>query len=125
MASEPREFASAERSWEQLSCSETHCVALREGVAYTWPISRAGNRFGQLCRGTAARDVDVEATDASAAPVPFDGRVVAVAAGGRKDGGHTALVGEDGSVWMCGCDRWQQLGLSGAGGAGNAAGYTW
>lgn len=112
------------QAWEKQSCSETHCVGLRDGIAYAWPLTRAGNRFGQLGMGSAAKDIDE-----NAAPTPIRGeglpRIVEVAAGGRKDGGHTALVGEDGSVWMCGCDRWQQLGLSGAGGAGNAAGYTW
>jgi hypothetical protein len=54
-------------------------------------------------------------------------RVVAVGAGGGDSAGHTALVGEDGALFMCGCDRWQQLGLSSRnnGIGSNAAGYTW
>jgi alpha-tubulin suppressor-like RCC1 family protein len=110
--------------WERLSCSETHCIALRDGLAYTWAIARTGNRFGQLCTGTAERDVDLaRATPLAVRGVPT--RIVDVAAGGTKDSGHTALVDADGRVWVCGCDRWQQLGLSGAGAKGNAAGYTW
>lgn len=88
-------------TWERLSCAETHCIALRDGVAHSWPLTRAGNRFGQLGHGAAAKDVDL---DGPPAPIRRAGlpRIVEVAAGGRKDGGHTALVGEDGSVWMCG-----------------------
>lgn len=42
--------------------------------------------------------------------------------GGTKDSGHTALVDEDGGLWMAGCDRWQQLGLGSS--FTGAAGYT-
>jgi len=43
--------------------------------------------------------------------VPLDVEVIAVAAGGAKDAGHSAAVDINGGVWTWGCDRWQQLGL--------------
>jgi hypothetical protein len=49
--------------------------------------------------------------------------VLAAAAGGDKDGGHSAVVLSDGRVLTCGCDRWQQLGLGSS--SSGAAGYTW
>ncbi|KAJ1639292.1 regulator of chromosome condensation 1/beta-lactamase-inhibitor protein II [Pavlovales sp. CCMP2436] len=116
--------AAASGRWDRVSCSDTHCLALRDGVAFSWPISRAGNRFGQLCRGSAEKAISNlgEAQPGVITGVP---RIIDVAAGGQKDAGHSALVDVDGRVWTCGCDRWQQLGLSGAGGLGSAAGYTW
>ena len=50
-------------------------------------------------------------------------RVIAAAAGGGPDAGHTVLVDDRGDLWACGCDRWQQLGLGSS--LTGAAGYTW
>ena len=88
------------------SCSATHCGEVRRGVAYTWGTStrRGGNRFGQLGRGETG-----DAAGGQAGPVEWNGaggpppRVAAVACGGTKDSGHTLLVGQDGSVYACGC----------------------
>jgi alpha-tubulin suppressor-like RCC1 family protein len=41
----------------------------------------------------------------------------------QKDSGHSAIVDENGRLWMSGCDRWQQLGLGSVN--GGSAGYTW
>ena len=44
-------------------------------------------------------------------------------AGGFADSGHSAILDSLGHLWLCGCDRWQQLGL-GSSRAGSS-GYTW
>lgn len=43
--------------------------------------------------------------------------------GGFKDAGHSAILDEQGYLWLSGCDRWQQLGLGSS--VAGAAGYTW
>jgi alpha-tubulin suppressor-like RCC1 family protein len=43
--------------------------------------------------------------------------------GGFPSSGHSALIDNQGYLYLCGCDRWQQLGL-GSANAG-ASGYTW
>ena len=124
------------------SCSATHCVRVRDGLALVWPKNSSGNRFGQLGNGIANKRLDnlqleqapasmlipstkvssVAASSSTTIPKtkPF---VVAAAAGGAMDAGHTAVVLSDGSVFTCGCDRWQQLGLGSS--AAGSAGYTW
>ncbi len=108
------------------NCSDNHCIGLtRDGRAFTWALTSQGNRFGQLCSSlpTSLHPANIN----EHREVSIGQRVIAVGAGGDKEAGHTALVGEDGSLFMCGCDRWQQLGLSTqkADIGGNAAGYTW
>ena len=49
--------------------------------------------------------------------------VVAVAAGGGADAGHSLAVTRHGDTYAWGCDRWQQLGLGSA--EAGAVGYTW
>ncbi len=112
---------SKESEYVQLSCSDTHCVGLSHaGRAFSWALTAQGDRFGQLCRSTKENIYQPH-------EVSIGQRIVAVGAGGSRSTGHTALVGEDGSLFMCGCDRWQQLGLSLRSDdlSGNAAGYTW
>lgn len=46
-----------------------------------------------------------------------------VYAGGFGASGHTAILDESGELWLCGCDRWQQLGLGSP--QGGSSGYTW
>lgn len=43
--------------------------------------------------------------------------------GGTKDAGHSAVIDSEGSLWLTGCDRWQQLGLGTS--VSGASGYTW
>ncbi len=115
MAQPPTDYA-------KVSCSEKHCVALSHaGRAFTWALTASGNRFGQLCRGVSPPGVITDPAE-----VDIGQRVVSVGAGGGRTAGHTALVGEDGSVFMCGCDRWQQLGLSSeaTGVEGSTGGYV-
>jgi len=44
-------------------------------------------------------------------------------AGGFADSGHSALLDTSGYLWLCGCDRWQQLGLGSS--HGGSTGYAW
>ena len=107
------------------SCSVTHCVEVRGGLALAWATRPGGNRFGQLGRGTASSPATRPAdyTPAPMTGLPPGRRVVAAAAGGGRDAGHTVVVDDLGGVWAAGCDRWQQLGLGSSHGGGT--GYTW
>jgi alpha-tubulin suppressor-like RCC1 family protein len=119
----------ATQSSARVSCSATHCLALTPGgQVLSWATHPSGDRFGQLCQGTSHRVLDASKQHVAGQvdTAPLAGvTVTAVAAGGSKESGHSLLLGQDGSVWSCGCDRWQQLGLSGATAAGAAAGYAW
>ncbi|KAL3800755.1 hypothetical protein ACHAW5_002469 [Stephanodiscus triporus] len=44
-------------------------------------------------------------------------------AGGFADSGHSAILDASGHLWLCGCDRWQQLGLGSSN--GGSTGYAW
>ena len=112
------------------SCSDTHCIAVtHDGRAFTWALTSLGNKFGQLCSPSASSSPIQSPSFDSRHEVNIGQRVIAVGAGGDKSAGHTALVGENGALYMCGCDRWQQLGLATqkekAAIGGNSAGYTW
>jgi alpha-tubulin suppressor-like RCC1 family protein len=114
--------------YKACSCSDTHCIALtHDGRAFTWALTSFGNKFGQLCSPSASSSPTQSPSFDSRHEVNIGQRVVAVGAGGNKSAGHTALVGENGALYMCGCDRWQQLGLATQKAAigGNSAGYTW
>jgi alpha-tubulin suppressor-like RCC1 family protein len=114
--------------YKTCSCSENHCIGLtNDGRAFTWALTSRGNKFGQLCASSAPSSPLQSTNIGERREVDIGQRVVAVGAGGSQSTGHTALVGEDGTLFMCGCDRWQQLGLSSQKGGvgGNAAGYTW
>lgn len=43
--------------------------------------------------------------------------------GGFSSSGHSALLDTKGNLWLCGCDRWQQLGMGSS--HGGSSGYTW
>ena len=90
-----------------VSRSDAHAVGVtRDGVAFTWATAPRGARFGQLGRGARA-DPRAARVRAPASARGF----VAAWAGGAKDSGHTALLDASGALWMCGCDRWLQVGL--------------
>ena len=100
------------------SAGSGHAAAVnKDGTALTFSRGSKGNRFGQLGRGKDLKHLDVPQAVSGVEGVKY------VYTGGTKDSGHTALLTQEGVLWMAGCDRWQQLGL-GSPGAG-AAGYTW
>ncbi len=110
-------FAASNDSTEQAK-SATHVASVgHNGVLTTYAVHKSGNRFGQLCNGRASRLERLYSKHIVASNVKV------AAAGGGKDAGHTIYATNEGDVYTCGCDRWQQLGL-GASSAGSA-GYTW
>lgn len=120
--------------WTAHSRATGHSVGItREGHVLTWGRS---NRLGQLGRPTATKtkikssssSVDATTTKATQPGLAvFEGRTtvrgVRAYAGGSADAGHTAVIDQDGDLWMAGCDRWQQLGLGSS--MLGATGYTW
>ena len=82
------------------------------------PLSEKGNRFGQCGDGRAEKRCSL-----GSRRVPGLEGIVAVAAGGGRDAGHSVVATRDGRVFAFGCDRWQQLGLGSA--EAGAVGYTW
>jgi hypothetical protein len=94
------------------------------GVAYTWGRT---NDLGQLGRATTDRSsaktpgrVDIQTSAGSSST---NAKAVKAYVGGSVDSGHTAILDENGTLWMAGCDRWQQLGLGSS--KGGSSGYTW
>ena len=85
-------------------CGAGHCLAVAAdgGQAISWATNRVGHRFGQL--GQQERDSNLY--DPKRVELPGGIEVAVVAAGEN----HSAVVDENGGLWMFGCDRWLQLG---------------
>lgn len=102
----PKDFAAV------AECGLHHCVALVEsfGAAYSWATSRDGHRFGQLgWASDAEKCVEATTVDARRVAMPSgSGKPMRVAAGDA----HTAIVDDAGGLYLCGSDRWLQLGQS-------------
>ena len=97
------------------SCGLDHCVAVEKslGAAISWATSKAAARFGQL--GWPAGDAPTRSGDESVPlytprrivlPSRPDEKIVDATAGDA----HTGLVDASGGLWLCGSDRWTQLG---------------
>ena len=117
-----------------------HAISITaRGVPYSRcrPDSRScDNGLGQLGRGGSPHELlPIELSDDDGATTTGGvvggdrggGTAAASAAhayaGGFADSGHSAILDSSGHLWLCGCDRWQQLGL-GSSRAGSS-GYTW
>ena len=71
------------------------------------------NELGELGRGgdpSKLLPIHLESSDGSGSVI----KAAHAYAGGFPSSGHSALLDTNGNLWMCGCDRWQQLGVSGA-----------
>ena len=71
------------------------------------------NELGELGRGgdpSKLLPIHLESSDGSGSVI----KAAHAYAGGFPSSGHSALFDTNGNLWMCGCDRWQQLGVSGA-----------
>ena len=96
-----------------ISCGSDHCIAVSiAGQCLSWATSVGGGRFGQLgwdkssSRSRAHLDAS-ETYVAKHVTLPHGtGRVASATAGDN----HTAIVTESGGLWLCGSDRWTQLG---------------
>lgn len=95
------------------SCSRYHCIDIDDlGAAYSWATAEKGLkqalRFGQLGWGTPPSEEQPEPCKARRVAMPPEApqTIVGVAAGDA----HSALVDATGGLWMCGSDRWLQLG---------------
>ena len=84
-------------------CGKSHCVAVSAlGEAISWATSaRDGGRYGQLGWGSA----HVEAYTPHRIQLGAN-KTVKAAAGDD----HSAFVDAAGGLWLCGVDRWEQLG---------------
>jgi len=103
-----------------VSRSTTHELRItNDGALEAMAIAASGNRFGQCGDGRAEKRT---ATDVPRR-VAGIADVVAAAAGGSADAGHSLAVTRCGELFAWGCDRWQQLGLGSA--SAGAVGYTW
>ena len=99
--------------------SATHSLAITaDGSVEATPRTASGNRFGQCGDGSAERRCEMRTRRVGGLT-----GVVAVAAGGGNDAGHSLAVTRQGDTYAWGCDRWQQLGLGSA--EAGAVGYTW
>eukprot|EP00533_Pseudo-nitzschia_delicatissima_P001441 CAMPEP_0116105768 /NCGR_PEP_ID=MMETSP0327-20121206/15233_1 /TAXON_ID=44447 /ORGANISM="Pseudo-nitzschia delicatissima, Strain B596" /LENGTH=311 /DNA_ID=CAMNT_0003598245 /DNA_START=95 /DNA_END=1030 /DNA_ORIENTATION=+ len=118
--------AAAEMTFLDISEGPRHSLGITaDGRVYSWGNSRASNNLGQLGRDTSTSKKKVTRPGLVE---PFcDNHLKAarvfVSNSAQKDSGHSAIIDENGRLWMSGCDRWQQLGLGSAN--GGASGYTW
>ena len=87
----------------QKSCGNNHCIGItKEGIAYTWGKS---NALGQLGRGGSNKIPGMIS-------LPTKACKGYVSNGGTTGTGHSAILDENGNLWMSGCDRWQQVNLN-------------
>ena len=118
--------AAAEMTFVDISEGPRHSLGITaDGRLYSWGNSTASNSLGQLGRDTSTSKKKV--TRPGLVEPFHDNHLraakVFVSNSAQKDSGHSAIIDENGRLWMSGCDRWQQLGLGSAN--GGAAGYTW
>jgi len=110
---------STSQEFVEMSYGATHGVGItKDGRVFSWATKIPnGSRFGQLGRGYKADPGIAEVA------LPLSARALHAWAGGSHDTGHTVILDTFGRLWLCGCDRWQQLGLGAA--AAGSTGYTW
>lgn len=103
-------------------------ISSLDGKVYTWGKS---NSFGQLGR-TGKTNTPLRANlvhihhqnhPRSSPSSSSEPQAFRVYAGGIAESGHSAVLDSYGTLWLTGCDRWQQLGLGSTN--GGASGYTW
>ena len=90
-----------------------------DGRVYSWGPKHSLGQLGRAANTSCPKKRPCLVRYDSDAPV----QAVAVYAGGFADAGHSAILDQQGQLWMAGCDRWQQLGLGSP--SGGAGGYTW
>lgn len=88
-----------------------------DGIAYSWGRS---NAVGQLGRESS---LEIPSKRPGRLLIPAKITRAFCSQGCSTGSGHSALLDDQGRLWMAGCDRWQQLGLGSAN--GGTSGYTW
>jgi alpha-tubulin suppressor-like RCC1 family protein len=105
----------AELNFVSIAQGIKHSIGITaDGIVYSWGKT---NALGQLGR--------VSSSNTTPAPVTIGSfkAVRAYVGGSNDDSGHSAILDASGTLWMSGCDRWQQLGLGAS--EGGSSGYTW
>ena len=106
-----------------------------DGVAYSWGTTNALGQLGRVTKDDDPKDCKVPAPiqlstlsedekEKEGRPTKVIPVLRAYVGGSMDDSGHSALMDvSSGTLWMAGCDRWQQLGLGAS--EGGSSGYTW
>lgn len=98
-----------------------HTIAITtQGIPYSHCHSKKAcdNELGELGRrGNPSTPLPIKLGDNN------DCNVAHAYTGGFSSSGHSALLDTKGNLWVCGCDRWQQLGMGSS--QGGSSGYTW
>lgn len=89
-----------------------------DGSVYSWGRSHSLGQLGRETTTTAGRRPGL-------VPLPngLKAKWVFASHGSTADSGHSAVVDQDGNLWMAGCDRWLQIGLGSFN--GGSTGYSW
>lgn len=124
-----------------------HAIGItKAGIAYSWSIRKRGpiNEFGQLGQGSTSNYTKAKLSNPAKVSIALNDKhnkdtnqnhsnapskstniqFVRAFTGGTHESGHSALLDiTRQNLYLCGCDRWQQLGLGSH--RSGALGYTW
>ncbi len=99
-----------------ISTGTRHCIGITEdGSAYSWGRSNAVGQLGRSGHSKHPGMIPLAATTKVSRAFCSQGC--------STGSGHSAILDDEGRLWMAGCDRWQQLGLGSV--HGGSSGYTW
>ena len=116
-ASQPLTSRHQQPLFASVAYGSRHSIGITpQGKAFSWGKS---NDVGQLGR----EDDQIPIRQPGEVPIHVKVSQAYCSRGCSTGSGHSALIDQDGRLWMAGCDRWQQLGL-GSTNSGNS-GYTW
>jgi alpha-tubulin suppressor-like RCC1 family protein len=95
---------------------------------YSWGRSTSLGQLGRELNETTTSNSPPGSRRTRPGQVPLPDSIkkvtrVFASVGSASDSGHSAIIDQDGKLWMTGCDRWQQLGLGSS--SGGSTGYTW
>jgi alpha-tubulin suppressor-like RCC1 family protein len=115
------DISTDQESWPlfvHLASGSRHLIGITtDGVAFSWGRS---NAVGQLGRNT---EEDTPSKIPGPISLPNKASKGYTSNGCSSGSGHSAILDDQGMLWMAGCDRWQQLGLGSS--KGGSSGYTW
>lgn len=126
---EKNKKASTKPSFVFVSDGTNHSLArTTEGSVFSWGknncVGQLGRATNNLMRPKTPGLVNfLDNNNNKAESNTIVANRVFTSVGSDQDSGHSAILDNNGNLWMSGCDRWQQLGLGSAKGGSN--GYTW